>query len=185
MITVHDLSVAYASGHEVLHRLHCEIPFGAVTGIVGENGSGKSTFLHALVGLLPVPRSCFRVGEGVLDWRDIAFLPAEPYLYPSILAEDYLRVFERDKERIKLWEQLLDYSLKTPVSALSSGMRKKLALADVMAFRRKVVVLGIPKSLQPRFFHRTADLCRVAVIIGWVSVSSRDLTISAVPSLYF
>ncbi|MBI4250372.1 metal ABC transporter ATP-binding protein [Candidatus Uhrbacteria bacterium] len=52
-ITVNNLAFSYGDGTPILQNISCSIPSGSVAIIVGPNGSGKTTFLKALLGLIP------------------------------------------------------------------------------------------------------------------------------------
>lgn len=62
-ITFRDVSFAYPNtDHEVLHNINVTIPYGQKVAIVGENGSGKSTFVNLLCGMYNSYRGEIKVG---------------------------------------------------------------------------------------------------------------------------
>ncbi|MFN8207939.1 MAG: ABC transporter ATP-binding protein [Bacteroidales bacterium] len=65
-VLVSGLSFAY-NGHPVLRDNNLEISRGKLTFILGKNGSGKSTFLRILAGLLPISQGIVKVSG--LDMR--------------------------------------------------------------------------------------------------------------------
>ena len=93
-IEFRNLTLAYGS-HVVLHDVSATIPAGTTTAIVGPTGSGKSTLLVSLPRLIDVPPGTVFV-DGV-DVRDIplralrgaiGFVPQEPFLFSTTLAEN-------------------------------------------------------------------------------------------------
>jgi iron complex transport system ATP-binding protein len=52
LVTVEDLSVTLG-GKAILQHLHTRIPRGQITALIGLNGSGKTTFLRAILGEVP------------------------------------------------------------------------------------------------------------------------------------
>lgn len=53
MLKVRDLSVSY-SRLRVLHKVSLDLPEGKILALIGSNGAGKSTFLNALSGIVPM-----------------------------------------------------------------------------------------------------------------------------------
>lgn len=53
MLTVKDLSVTYSNGTKALQKANVSIPEGSITGVIGPNGGGKSSFLKGVLGLVP------------------------------------------------------------------------------------------------------------------------------------
>jgi ABC-2 type transport system ATP-binding protein len=126
------------SGHAVLHVPSLQLE-NAVYWIQGSNGSGKTTFLRMIAGLLPFQ------GEIILDGisqrgdplayrRLVSWADAEP-LYPSFLSGQDLVSFYReirkapDEQVARLTDlfQVRPY-LKATIGTYSSGMIKKLSL---------------------------------------------------------
>src|SRR3954452_23051217 len=86
-----------------LRALNIEIRRGEVFGLLGPNGSGKTTTIKLLLGLLfPTDGEAFVFGQPAADVRKnerIGYLPEESYLYRFLTAEDpldfYARLFTR------------------------------------------------------------------------------------------
>src|SRR5690349_6884759 len=77
MLAVHDLTVSVgpmASPVDIVAGVSFAIPRGEILGLVGESGSGKSITSLAVMGLLPSPGPCVRLGRVELDGTDITTL---------------------------------------------------------------------------------------------------------------
>jgi zinc transport system ATP-binding protein len=70
-----NLSLGY-DGHEILHDLNFEVNAGDYLCIVGENGSGKSTFMRTMLGLQPPVSGEVLTGDG-LKPNEIGYLPQQ------------------------------------------------------------------------------------------------------------
>ncbi|QJC21626.1 metal ABC transporter ATP-binding protein [Arcanobacterium buesumense] len=77
-VSVHDLHVAL-DGKPILHGIDLEIKTGSTVAILGANGSGKSTFIRALVGAIPHSRGTIEIFGDPLGskapWSRIGYAP--------------------------------------------------------------------------------------------------------------
>src|SRR6202030_439607 len=82
-----------------LRALNLEIRRGAIFGLLGPNGSGKTTTIKLLLGLLfPTAGEAFVLGEPAANVRKnekIGYLPEESYLYRFLNAEETLDFYGR------------------------------------------------------------------------------------------
>src|SRR5947208_2447005 len=82
-----------------LRALNIEIRRGEIFGLLGPNGSGKTTTIKLLLGLLfPTDGDAFVFGADAADVRKnerIGYLPEESYLYRFLNAEDTLDFYGR------------------------------------------------------------------------------------------
>lgn len=53
MLSIKDLSVTYSNGTHALEKADASLPESSITGIIGPNGGGKSSFLKGILGLVP------------------------------------------------------------------------------------------------------------------------------------
>ncbi|RMH79448.1 MAG: ABC transporter ATP-binding protein [Acidobacteria bacterium] len=136
--------VVRVNGQELIRDVSIEISRGEKVGIMGETGSGKSSFLKVLAGLLPYEGSLRINGVELKDINRtclrsrVQYLSQEPFVYPGTVRENLLisRSNATDEE---LWEALrlacCDFvkDLEQWVShrTLSGGERQRLALARV------------------------------------------------------
>ena len=160
------LTKSYRTGHIIqgrrpaLEDLDLEVRTGEIFGYVGPNGSGKTTTLKLLTGLLKPDRGDARVlGEPLASraWRFRAgYLPEHPYLYDYLTATEYLdyagRLFglpaprRREKTRELLALVGLERSADVPLRRFSKGMVQRAGLAQALVNDPELVILDEPMS---------------------------------------
>ncbi len=132
----------------VLIDASIELHSGEIVGLVGENGSGKSTFMKILVGSLE------RDGGTVERIGRIGYCPQEPVLYERLTCDEHLELFgdaygmgqiamERSHAELYAVLDFARYSA-TRVEALSGGTRAKLNLALALLPDPQVLLLDEP-----------------------------------------
>lgn len=155
-IKVDNIKKKYG-GREVLRGVSFEAERGSIVGIVGLNGSGKSTALGILSGVLP-GEGTFTV-DGVDMMRDraarertVGYVPQGTPLMEELTARDNLLLWykksdmESELERGVLRLLGVDKFLKTKVSRMSGGMKKRLSIGCAVANRPSVILLDEPTS---------------------------------------
>lgn len=143
MIDIQQLTVAY-DGKIVIEDLSLSLQSGLVHGLVGLNGSGKTTFLNTLFGFKkPISGKIFWKNQSIKRW-DIAYLEAENFFYSNITGLEYLQLFSNDLSDIDVWNELLQLPLNDLVEYYSTGMKKKLALLAVLKLNRDILILDEP-----------------------------------------
>ena len=183
MIETRNLRAGYG-GREILHGVTLTAAPGEVLALVGPNGCGKSTFLKALVGIVP-PEGEIRVDgkpvselPGSLLARHLSYLPQGksvpditagrlvlhgrfPYLhYPRRYGPGDVEIARQAMDKLdiaSLWD--------TPVAALSGGMRQKVYIAMALAQGTENLLLDEPTtyldiSHQLRLLRLTRELAR-------------------------
>ena len=129
-----------------------EIPAGRIIGILGPNGSGKTTFIKSLSGVLTPEASTIRIDGkevGTESKKIVSYLPERPYFSSAVRVKETLDFFEgfyEDFERKTALHMLstLQIDLKSKIGSLSKGTREKLQLVLVMSRRAKVYLLDEP-----------------------------------------
>lgn len=156
-----------------VNKLSLDVYRGEVFGLLGPNGSGKTTTVKLLLGLLfPTRGSASVLGRASTDVEvksRIGFLPEESYLYRFLNAEEtldfYGRLFKIPKpERAKRVRRLisivgLEYARKRPLKEYSKGMSRRIGLAQALINDPEVIFLDEPTSgLDPIGTHEMKDL---------------------------
>ena len=130
---------------------------GEIVGLLGPNGSGKSTALRLLLGFLKPTTGQASIG-GHDCWRDcvdappqVAYLPGELRLYENMTGRQLVRFLGqlRGSIRGRRWTRWPNGSTSTstgPSSQLSSGMKRKVALLQVLVPRVPLLILDEPTN---------------------------------------
>lgn len=140
-----------------LNGLTFDVQKGQVYGLLGPNGSGKTTTLGMLLGVIqPTGGSFSWFGKGSTDQqrKNIGALLETPNFYPYMNAVENLEVVAKIKEvkdpisqiekvlkRVNLWEKR-ELSFKT----FSLGMKQRLAIASALINDPEVLVLDEPTN---------------------------------------
>src|SRR5262245_15076971 len=143
-----------------LRALNLEVRKGEIFGLLGPNGSGKTTTIKLLLGLLfPTEGEALVFGQPGADVRKnekIGYLPEESYLYRFLNAEEtldfYGRLFDlepstRNRRAQELIEMVgLKNDRKRPLREYSKGMRQRIGLAQALINDPDLVILDEPTS---------------------------------------
>ena len=125
---------------------------GKIHVLLGENGSGKTTFLKMAAGLLKPSRGQILFQGHPLSWRDrakISWLSTESVFYDSMRVSDveqyYANFFpDFDRERFFILTQKLGLTDNPKVRNLSSGSGAKLRIAAALSRRAELFLLDEP-----------------------------------------
>src|SRR5262249_53239440 len=143
-----------------LRALNMEVRQGEIFGLLGPNGSGKTTTIKLLLGLLyPTDGEAFVFGKPAADVAKnerIGYLPEESYLYRFLNAEEtldfYGRLFnlppsKREHKAQELIEKVgLKNDRKRTLREYSKGMRQRIGLAQALINDPELVILDEPTS---------------------------------------
>ena len=143
-----------------LNALDLKINKGEIFGLLGPNGSGKTTTIKLLLGLLfPTGGDAFVFGEPAAKVEKnerIGYLPEESYLYRFLNAEEtldfYGRLFDIDAEtRRRRAAELIDMvglsaDKKRILKEYSKGMRQRIGLAQALINDPQLIILDEPTS---------------------------------------
>lgn len=146
---------------EVLKGVDLSIPSGAIVGLLGTNGSGKSTFIKCLLGLLRISSGSAQIfGEDPWDLSveakaRLGYVPQVVNFYPWMNVRqmiDYTAAHYAEWDVALCEQMLIDWKLKDKerVSALSTGQQQRLGLILAMGHHPDLLILDEPAaSLDP------------------------------------
>ena len=151
LVTCKELTKTYGK-KPALNRVNLEIESGHIIGLLGPNGSGKTTFIKLLNGLLtPTSGELFvkNVPVGVESKKIISYLPDQTYLNMNNTVReviDYFSAFYADFETERAYKMLnsLHISPKDRLKSMSKGTKEKVQLILVMSRRAQLYVLDEP-----------------------------------------
>jgi ABC-2 type transport system ATP-binding protein len=157
LIATENLSKRYGTVR-ALDSLTVEVRRREVFGLLGPNGSGKTTTIRLLVGLLRPSSGQARVG-GFDCWREslavrhlVSYLQGELRLYGSMTGQRTLELLcdLRDgvglDRAVAIAEKVMKLDLRRKVRTYSTGMKQKLALAQVFSDPVEILILDEPTS---------------------------------------
>ena len=162
MLEVGNLKLVL-DGRSVIDDLSLHVNKGEIHGILGENGTGKTTIAYLIMGVNNYKPTAGRIifeGQDIADLsvserakKGISLAWQEPARIEGLTVRDYLKLSGNNRgiKQIEyfLWvvgmepAQYLDRNID---STLSGGERKKIELASVLAMRPKLAILDEPDS---------------------------------------
>lgn len=137
---------------KALNGLDLEVKKGRIVGILGPNGSGKTTFLKMAAGILTKTNGELLIDghkPGVYTKSIVSYLPDKEYLFKWMKIKDAVNFFKDlykdfdEQKCIKLLE-FMNLDINSKVKTLSKGMTEKLYLTLVLSRRAKLYILDEP-----------------------------------------
>lgn len=143
-IIITDLCKTF-DDNEVLKNVNITLKDNSIYCLMGTSGIGKTTLLRILMGLEHADSGSI---SGI-DIKSISCMFQEDRLIRDLSAIDNVRIVLRGKNnRDEISNNLLsilpDDSLDMPVSSLSGGMKRRVALARALSYPGKLIILDEP-----------------------------------------
>jgi ABC-2 type transport system ATP-binding protein len=170
-ISVRDLSKKYDNRLAVSH-INFEVPLGTVCGFVGPNGSGKTTTMRMLLGLItPTTGEGHILGEPI-DHPEkylsrVGAMIEGPAFYPALSGHENLMVlaklggFPTERVQILLEKVGLGDRGKSKYKTYSLGMKQRLGIAAALLPEPKLLMLDEPTNgLDPEGIQEIRALLR-------------------------
>ena len=162
MLEIENLQLKLNS-HPVIDGLSLHVNKGEIHGVLGENGTGKTTVAYLIMGVnnyKPTGGRILLEGEDIADLsvsqrakKGISLTWQEPARIEGLSVRDYLKLsgHSADMEQVKHCLQMVgleptQYLDRDIDETLSGGERKRIEMASVLAMRPKLVILDEPDS---------------------------------------
>ena len=176
MLDIQHLTKTYGE-KKAVDDLTLHIAPGEIYGFIGHNGSGKTTTLKSVVGILQFDQGEITIGgksiktDPLACKRLLAYIPDNPDLYDYMTGIKYLHfiadVFGVDaqtrRERIRTYADTFELTgdLAQPIAAYSHGMKQKLAIIAAWLHDPRLIVMDEPfVGLDPKAAHTLKGMMR-------------------------
>ncbi len=171
MISIEHLSKTYVA-NQVLHELSMRFGQGRTTALLGPNGSGKTTIIKSILGLVHADSGALSVNNVDVrqshDYRAlIGYMPQIARYPDNLTVSEVLSMIadlrdeepQRMNDLIELFE--LQPHLQKTMKSLSGGTRQKVSAVAAMMFDVPILILDEPSAgLDPLMARRLKDLIR-------------------------
>lgn len=155
-VHVQGLQKRFGAFH-ALRGLDLTLPTGQVTGFLGPNGSGKTTTIRILLGLLRADggRATLLGGDPWSDavalHRRLAYVPGDVTLWPDLTGGEAIDILSRlagglDPHRKKAMLDRFELDPTKKARTYSKGNRQKVALVAALASQAELLLLDEPTS---------------------------------------
>ena len=157
-ISIKNLSFTYEKNKHLLENISLDIQKFETIGIVGSNGSGKSTFVKLICGLLEPTSGSIKIddtniNDQIYQWRKlIGFIPQEINLIDGSIKENICLGISDDKiDEKKLFDVLNEAQLKEFLDKLPDGINSYIGESGVNISGGEMQKIGIARSLYRNF----------------------------------
>jgi len=161
-LALSDIDVLYADSH-VLHGVSLKLRAGRVLALLGRNGAGKTTCMHAIVGFLP-PRggeirlfgeAISRLSPEAISHKGVGFVPQGRRVFASLTVRENLIVARQSRQGaatswtldrvLELFPSLHERQLQH-AGSLSGGEQQMLAIARALMGNPRVLLMDEPSE---------------------------------------
>lgn len=153
MIEIHNLHKSF-DGNEILKGIDIHVEKGSIYGLIGTNGSGKTTIIKHLTGIYEADSGEIRInGEDVFDndkvKEHVGFVPDDLYFFNTYTIDNMAAFWKRlyqswDDDRYQKMIASFELPKNRKISKFSKGMQKQAAFALVMSTCPDILILDEP-----------------------------------------
>ena len=175
MLKLNDLHAFYGKSH-VLHGVNFEVKPGEIVALLGRNGSGRSTTVKTIMGLVE--------GQGTINWRDrqilgqqayeiahlgIGYVPENRDIFPKLTVHQNLMLGEKRGKTKPRWSFDDMYQMfprlkerqHTEAGVLSGGEQQMLTLCRTLMGDPDLIMIDEPtEGLAPKIVELVAEYLR-------------------------
>ena len=168
MIKINDLQKHFGKLN-VLNSISCQFEKGAVTAVVGPNGSGKTTMIKCILGLVKPDDGTILIDGKRLngDWlyrQHIGYMPQIARFPENLTVNEIIRMVKDIRINEKNYDDELYHQFRLErekskrLHTLSGGTRQKLSAMIAFLFNPKILILDEPTAgLDPAASSRLKD----------------------------
>ena len=139
MLKLDNITIAFGD-HIVVKDLSYEFNEGETTAIMGASGSGKTTILNSIAGLLKVKK-----GNILNDHKKIGYIFQEPRLFPWMTALENVKTVCDDEEKARYYlDMIIPNAHSKYPHELSGGMKQRVSIARAMAYEPDLLLIDEP-----------------------------------------
>ena len=156
MIRISNLSFGYKKGNNIFEDFSLDIEKGKVIGLLGKNGTGKSTLLYLLTGLLHAQKGEIRFNGTDVKRREPntlqeTFIVTEEFELPNITLKRYVDAtapfYPRfSHEQLKNYLEVFEMPMDVKLGELSMGQKKKAYISFALATNTNFLVMDEPSN---------------------------------------
>lgn len=173
-------------------NIDLDVEHGEIFGLLGPNGSGKTTTLKIILGLVKPDSGSVNVlgikaeDDPIAVKKQVGYVPESPRLYEFLTGLEYLDFIgdiygvtvSEKKARIEEYLEALELEGREGdmISSYSQGMKQKIALISAFLHKPKLLLLDEPLSgLDPRSARIVKDLLRELTSQGVTTIMSTHI----------
>lgn len=153
MIQLEKVTKKYLK-HKAVNQFTATLESGKVIGLIGENGSGKTTILKLLAGLLRPTTGSILIDSKQVDRRisdKLAYLTDMEYFYPYFTIEELIDFYQSqykdfDKRKAMDMVAFMKLNVKQKIRYLSKGNLSRIKIAVTLSRKAPYIVLDEPFS---------------------------------------
>ncbi len=150
MLILENVKKLY-SNNRGLRSTSIQFREGEITGILGRNGSGKTTMLKAILNLLPLDEGWITLHNKPVEeqFEQIAFITEDGSFFPYMSAKEYgefLTLYYPSFSKKRYFELLdqFEVSIFDTIKSLSKGQQLKVEISAGFAMNAKLIILDEP-----------------------------------------
>jgi branched-chain amino acid transport system ATP-binding protein len=177
LLNVHDLHAHYGKSH-ILHGVNFAMEAGDMVALLGRNGSGRSTAMKAIMGLVAPSKGSVKLNNAELaglpsykiNRAGIAYVPEERMAFDQLTVEENLTIgLSPARPAAKTWtiEEMYTYfpRLKerrnVKAGSISGGEQQMLTLCRSLLGQPSLILIDEPtEGLAPKIVEHLADVMR-------------------------
>lgn len=177
MVTINNVTKIFNKDFKAVDNLSLEIKENEIFGILGPNGSGKTTTLKMLTGVLSINQGTIKINgidveQNPLEAKHIfGFVPDSPDIFLKLTGMEYLNFLanvyhvNKDQKEQRILDLATKFEMKehlmSKIESYSHGMRQKIVVIGALLHDPSVWILDEPLTgLDPKSAHMLKQMMR-------------------------